>query len=173
MIKNAKIQWYHISYDIHIFFQKWKRYHNTFQYHYLKFIIHGYKKDFKKRNYKKKIRNNYHFQVLINSFLNRLFLLSFLNFPRFNDRLTIFGRGIRYFEFINLQTITWFWTVFLKELFSSSYIVFHSGNIVGRYLFDIIAIRHLERIYLLHRYISLTIHFFYAMIISKFLSQKM
>lgn len=60
----------------------------------------------KKRNYKKKIRNNYHFQVLINSFLNRLFFLSFLNIPRFNDRPTIFNRGIRYFKFVNLQTIT-------------------------------------------------------------------
>lgn len=60
----------------------------------------------KKRNYKKKIRNNYHFQVLINSFLNRLFFLSFLNIPRFNDRPTIFSRGIRYFKFVNLQTIT-------------------------------------------------------------------
>lgn len=51
-------------------------------------------------------KNNYHFQVLINSFLNRLFLLSFFNFPRFNDWPIIFGRMSRYFEFVNLQTIT-------------------------------------------------------------------
>lgn len=80
-----------ISYIIyHLFPQK---FHNTFQYYYLAFIIHilfiyGYTS--KKYNYKKKKRNNYHFQVLINSFLNRLFLLSFLNFSWFNDGSTIF-----------------------------------------------------------------------------------
>ena len=35
--------------------------------------------------------------------------------------------------------------MFLKEFFSTSYIMLHAGNIVGWYFFDIIAVRHFKR----------------------------